>query len=228
MKFKAPIITLGAGLLVAGVLYTANVKVGNGVARNRAAADQATTATTTAADAPAPSKAASSAPAAPASSAAAQQGTITYAGAVDGGAASLGIVVNNGKAIAYVCDGKTAEAWLDGSMSNGEAHLNSAKGSLTGTYANGEVKGTVVAGKKTWNFTIKAVSPPSGLYRSQSALRKKLDASWVVLPDGKQVGVETRPDGTLQSAPPFDLNAKTATVGGATVPIEPSTPATGY
>ncbi|MGI5246103.1 hypothetical protein [Dactylosporangium sp. CA-139066] len=220
MKFKAPIITLGAGLAVAGVLYAMNVNLSNDVARTPTAASSS--------PGPALSSPAFSSPAPVASSPAAQQGTITYAGAVDGGAASLGIVVNNGKAIAYVCDGNTAEAWLDGSMANGEAHLNSAKGSLTGTYSNGQVKGTVTAGKKSWTFTIKAVAPPSGLYRSQAALRKKLDASWIVLPDGRQIGVQTLTDGTQQAAPPFDLNAKTATVDGTTVAIEPTTPATGY
>ncbi|GAA4244280.1 hypothetical protein [Dactylosporangium darangshiense] len=229
MKFKAPIITLGAGLAVAGVLYAMNVDLSNDVARNKTAATPTTAAASQAASAASPAAPRTSAPPpGDGTGNAAQQGTVTYAGAVDGGAASLGIVVNNGKAIAYVCDGKSAEAWLDGSMTNGEARLQSAKGTLTGTYANGQLKGTVTAGTKTWTFTVKVVAPPSGLYRSQASLRKKLDASWVVLPDGKQVGVETRPDGTLTAAPPFDINAKTATVDGTAVTIEATSPATGY
>jgi hypothetical protein len=231
MKIKAPIVTLGAGLVVAGVLYTLNVDLSNDVARNNAAASQTTTQAPPAAR---PSTAAP--PAAPPSSAAppstgsgnaAQQGTVTYAGTVDGGAASLGIVVNNGKAIAYVCDGKSTEAWMDGSMANGEAQLSGAKGTLAGTYGNGQVTGTVTAGKKSWTFTVNVVTPPSGLYRSQAALRGKLDASWVVLGNGTQVGVETRPDGTVQGAPPFDMNSKTVTVNGTQIPIESTSPATG-
>ncbi|WP_432982027.1 hypothetical protein [Dactylosporangium sp. CA-233914] len=112
-------------------------------------------------------------------------------------------------------------------MTNGEARLNSAKGSLTGTYSAGQVKGTVTAGTKSWTFTIKVATPPSGLYRSQAALREKLDASWIVLQDGIQVGVETR-DGVQRPAPPFDVNSKTATVDGTAVTIEATTPATGY
>ncbi|MFI5916345.1 hypothetical protein [Dactylosporangium sp. NPDC051541] len=232
MKFKAPLITLAAGLAVAGVLYGANVNLSRGLPKNNAAATQTPPAATiapTPAPTPTPSAAKSSAPAAGnGSGLAGQQGTITYAGAVDGGAASLGVVVNNGKAIAYVCDGRAAESWMDGEMANGEAQLNSAKatGTLTGTYTATQIKGTVTAGSKTWTFTIKAVAPPSGLYRSQSSLRNKLDASWVVY-DGKQVGVEKR-NGALQPAPPFDVNSKTAQVDGTNVTIEPTSPATGY
>ena len=231
MKFKGPIITLGAGLVIAGVLYTLNVDLSNDVARNKAAAAQTTTAT-------APAAAASTKTAEPPPSSAAvvgdgsgnagQQGTVTYAGSVDGGAASLAIVVNNGKAIAYVCDGKAVEAWLNGTMANGQINLKGAKGSLTGTYGNGQVKGNVTAGTKGWGFTVKTAAPPSGLYRAAASLRKKLDASWVVLADGRQVGVDST--GTPKPAPPFDVNTKTATVDETAVPVEAGDPnaSTGY
>ena len=39
---------------------------------------------------------------------------VTYAGKVGGGRASIAIAVKDGKAIAYLCDGQTAEAWLQG------------------------------------------------------------------------------------------------------------------
>lgn len=233
MKFKAPLITLGAGLVVAGVLYTLNVDLSNDVEKNNAAANQATTA----AAAPASSQPAADPPgsaAAPASSAAvgdgggnaAQQGTVTYAGAVDGGAASLAIVVNNGKAIAYVCDGKKVEAWLNGTMANGQIELTGAKGSLKGTYGSGQARGNVSAGIRSWGFTIRTATAPSGLYRSAASLRGKLDASWVVLPDGRQVGVQTR-NGETSEAPPFDVNSRTATVDGTQIPIEAGNPAAG-
>ncbi|WP_433053600.1 hypothetical protein [Dactylosporangium sp. CS-033363] len=228
MKFKAPLLTLGAGVLVAGVLYGMNVSVGNDLSRNNAAETQPPPAAS-AAPSPTPTPAAASSAPGDGSGKAAQTGTITYAGAVDGGAASLGVVVHNGKAIAYVCDGKAAESWMDGDMANGEAQLNSAKltGKLVATYTPGQIKGTVTAGAKTYTFTLKAVAPPSGLYRSQTSLRKKLDASWIVLPDGTQVGVQNR-NGVLQPAPPFDVNNKTAVVDGTNVTIEPTSPASGY
>jgi hypothetical protein len=231
MQFKAPLITLGAGLVVAGVLYTLNVDLSNDVEKNNAAANQTATAaapaapasTQPAADPPPSTAPASSAPAGDGSGNAAQQGTVTYAGSVDGGAASLAIVVNNGKAIAYVCDGKKVEAWLNGTMANGQIDLKGTAGSLKGTYGGGQVKGNVTAGAKSWGFTVKTAAPPSGLYRSAASLRSKLDASWVVLPDGKQVGVQKK-NGEFSEAPPFDVNSKTATVDGTQVPIEAGNP----
>lgn len=231
MRFKAPLVTLGAGLVVAGVLYTLNVDLSNDVEKNQAAANQAATtaepaaaaATQPAADPPPSSAPAAGAPAGDGSGNAAQQGTVTYAGAVDGGAASLAIVVNNGKAIAYVCDGRKVEAWLNGTMANGQIDLTGAKGTLKGTYGGGQVKGNVTAGVKSWGFTVKVAAPPSGLYRSAASLRSKLDASWVVLPDGRQVGVQTK-NGETSEAPPFDVNSRTATVDGTKVPIEAGNP----
>jgi hypothetical protein len=234
MKFKGPIITLGTGLVIAGVLYVLNVDLSNDVARNNASASQnaaaaaktPSAAATKAATDPLPSTPpVSSAPVGDSSGNAGQQGTVTYAGSVDGGAASIAIVVNNGKAIAYVCDGKAVEAWLNGTMANGQITLKGAKGSLNGTYGNGQVKGNVTAGTKGWGFTVKTVAPPSGLYRSAASLRNKLDASWVVLPDGKQVGVQYK-SGQALAAPPFDVNTKTATVDGTSVPIEVGDPST--
>jgi hypothetical protein len=234
MKFKAPLVTLGAGLVVAGVLYTLNVDLGNDVERNKAAANQTTTAAAPAAPAstqpaadPPSTAPASGAPVGDGTGNAGQQGTVTYAGSVDGGAASLAIVVNNGKAIAYVCDGKKVEAWLDGTMANGQVDLKGPAGSLKGTYGSGQVKGTVTAGVKSWGFTVKTAAAPSGLYRSAASLRTKLNASWVVLPDGRQVGVQKDANGVTSEAPPFDMNSKTATVDGTKVPIESADPTTG-
>ena len=238
MKFKAPLITLGAGLVVAGVLYTLNVDLSNDVEKNKASANQTSTAaapaapasTQPAADPPPSTAPASSAAAGDGSGNAGQQGTVTYAGSVDGGAASLAIVVNNGKAIAYVCDGKKVEAWLNGTMANGQIDLKGAAGSLKGTYGGGQVKGNVTAGAKPWGFTVKTATAPSGLYRSAASLRSKLDASWVVLPDGKQVGVQRNKNGETSEAPPFDVSSKTVTVDGTKVPIESGDPnaSTGY
>ncbi|MET7394437.1 hypothetical protein ABZS66_13180 [Dactylosporangium sp. NPDC005572] len=228
MKLKGPIITLGVGLVVAGAIYTLNVDLSNDVARNNTAASAAASVATSAAAA-APSSSPSAVASSPAvvgdgSGPAGQQGTQTYAGSVKSGVASLAIVVNKGKAIAYVCDGKSAEAWLEGTMANGQIDLKGPKGSLKGTYGNGVVSGSVTAGSKTWEFAIKPAAPPSGLYRSATALRNRLDASWVVLPDGTQVGVDIT-GGTAKPAPAFDINSKTVTVDGTVITIESSTPA---
>jgi hypothetical protein len=229
MKLKGPIITLIAGVAVAGVLYTVNVNLTSNTARNakakaaanNTAAGAPAAATGTAPSTPAPSSAAPAAPAPPST----EVGKATYAGAVDGGAASLAIAVSNGKAIAYVCDGKVAEAWLQGSFVGGQISLTGAKGSLTGSYGGGQATGYVTAGTKQWHFTIKAVKPPSGLYRSAAALRKKLDASWYVGPNGEQVGIaRDLQTGEPMPVKPFDLNTRTIVVNGETVQVDNITP----
>jgi hypothetical protein len=217
MKLKTPLITLVAGLLVAGVLYVVNT----GLTRETANADPAAVASATSTE---PSPQAEPSPTIGDGSGPAAEGqTITYAGWVDGGGASLAVVVSNGKALAYVCDGATVEAWLEGTMANGLIELTGADGSLTGTYGNGQVTGDVTAVNKSWHFTIATAEPPSGAYRSAAGLRDQLDASWVVLPDGTQVGVE-RTGGTRRAAAPFDLTTGTASVGGASVAVEPIEP----
>jgi serine/threonine-protein kinase len=219
MKLKTPLVTLGVGLVVAGVLFAMNVSINRG--DDDAAPTEVAAATTPPADAtatptPTPTVGDGSGPAA-------EGQTITYAGWVDGEAATLAIVVRSGKALAYVCDGVAVEAWLEGTMSDGLINLTGAGGSVTGTYGNGQVTGDVTAGQKAWHFTLPTVEEPSGAYRSAEGLRGQLDASWVVLPDGEQVGVD-RTGGTPRPAQPFDLDSGTAMVGGTTVPIEPAQP----
>jgi hypothetical protein len=75
--------------------------------------------------------------------------------------------VRDGKAIAYVCDGKSVEAWMQGSAADGQLSLTGDKGSgVTGTYADGWATGTVTAAGKQWNFRVKSVQTPSDLYRT--------------------------------------------------------------
>ena len=224
MRLKGPIITLLAGLLVAGVLYVLNLNLSNDVTRRTAG--QASAAATTAPPATA-APAGTATAKAPASTAPPAQGRpTTYAGTVDGGAAGLAIVVANGRVLAYVCDGKTAEAWLSGSAIGGQLVLNGPKGSLTGTYANGVATGTVTAGTKRWPFTIRIALPPSGLYRSAANVRQRLDASWAVMPgaNGQQQFGLAWNAGVPSTAPDLDTSTKTATVDGTAVPVDSPNP----
>jgi hypothetical protein len=230
MKHKGPIITLLAGLLVAGVLFVLNVDLSNDAARNAAARNAAanTTATTSsAAPTQAPSKPATAPSKAPPGDA-----KTTYAGTVDGGAAGLAIAISNGKALAYVCDGKRVEAWLEGTALNGELTLTGKKGSLTATYGNGVATGTVKAGTKTWHFTIKVAAAPSGLYRTAANVRDKLDASWAVVPRGdglqgvQQYGLQTEKNGDVTTAPELNTSTNSANAGDAKVGVESPDPAT--
>jgi len=151
------------------------------------------------------------------------EGRNTFAGTTDGGEAGLAIAMNNGKAVAYICDGRKAESWMNGVAESGQITLRSAKGtgSLSGTYANGVAAGTVTAGTKTWRFRIVIAKPPSGLYRSAASVRKRLDASWAIVPpNNKQFGVQWI-NGEPEPAPILDTATDTATVAGTPYEVTP-------
>jgi serine/threonine-protein kinase len=143
---------------------------------------------------------------------------VTYAGKVNEGNASIAIAVKDGKAVAYFCDGRTAEAWLQGTFAAGKLTLTGEKNSsLTATVANGTAAGSVTAAGKTFAFSVKNVAPPSGLYRAASNVNNaKLVGGWIVLPDGSQVGLATVGESTVVPGA-IDTSTGTATVGSSTV-----------
>ena len=163
---------------------------------------------------------ATSAPAAVATQSAPAGPPVTYAGSVNGNPATLAIVVKDGRAVAYLCDGKSAEAWLQGSATGGTLELDGpGAASLTGSYGNGVANGTVRATGKEWTFSVKTVAPPSGLYRATANVRNaQLVGGWIILDNGQQVGLVKLGDSTIP-APPLDTATKTATVDGATVTV---------
>jgi serine/threonine-protein kinase len=213
MKLKGPIVTLAAGAIVAAVLLVLNTNATRAAHESAAPPNDssygeetspAVTPSTPAATTPAPTPVA--------------EAPVTYAGNVGGGGATLAIAVKDGKAIAYVCDGKSAEAWLQGTGSGGTLTLTGSDGAtLSGTYANGQATGTVTATGRQWTFAIGAVSPPSGLYRANANVANaQIVGGWIVLADGRQVGT-TRKGTTVTPAPTLNLTNLTAVIDNTTV-----------
>src|SRR5438445_4909829 len=143
MKHPGPLFTLLAGVVLAAGIGVANAA--NGTTSGTAA--PAYPAGTTAAPPPSTSQSATSSSVPPPGNPAPQRAD--YAGRVDGGGASVAVSVRDGHAIAYVCDGKKTEAWLQGATTGGKLDLKDTKGAtLTGSYDATTVTGTVVAGGK--------------------------------------------------------------------------------
>jgi serine/threonine-protein kinase len=138
------------------------------------------------------------------------------------------VAVRDGRAIAYVCDGRRVEAWLKGTASAGKLDLRSVKGArLTGSYRDSVATGTVVIGKLGWSFRVKNVRPPSGLYRAAATVRKaKIVGGWIVLADGTQVGVLST-DMVPAPAPSLNTSTRGTTVDGVPVTAAPIDGATG-
>lgn len=209
MKHPGPLFTLLAGAALAGGIGIVNLATGTGAAPVAGAASAVGTARTTVE--PPPPKPTSEAPQAPARA--------DYAGRVTDGGASVAVSVRDGHAIAYLCDGKKVEAWLQGVTAGGKLDLKGAKNSsLTGTFDAAAVTGTVTAAGKTWQFTAPTAKKPAGLYRATTKNRGKV--GWIVQPDGSQVGILTTGDESV-AAPALDPAASTATVDGAPVTAEP-------
>lgn len=144
-----------------------------------------------------------------------------YAGTVFGGSASIAIVVNGTRAVAFLCDGERRATWLQGAAPGGQLTLTGAAGSppagLIGTYVEGVAAGTITIAGEHWEFGVRAVAAPSGLYRATATVREAtIVGGWIVLPDGAQVGVIAA-DGGPATAPSLDTRSGSATVDGVTL-----------
>lgn len=207
MARKGPLVTLlgggvlAGGLLVANVINTPGEPDDDQAAASEQTADAEPTETAepdtepTETEEPEPADADETADA----EAAGDADPVTYVGWVDGGGTSVAIVIDGDEAIAYVCDGVT-EAWLTGTAYNGELSLTGDDGELTASYDENRAAGETVVGDQAWTFEIEYVAPPEGLYQVADTIvgGAEVDGGWIVLPDGRQIGVlnvgaDTRP-----------------------------------
>jgi hypothetical protein len=246
MKVQTPIITLVVGLVVAGTFVGMSVAAKDQKdARNTAASNAAPASATPSAGASA--GASSGAPSQPPGEGNAAGGAqpsgaasapkriqepparaaapTTFAGKVNGGGASIAISVRNGRTLAYLCDGKKLESWLQGSASSvGQLSLTGAGASLSGGYADGWASGTVSADGKQWSFRIKLAQAPSGLYRvAQRVANAQVVGGWIV--DGPETTGLITSNGVTMPAPPIDPATGNVTINGTTVTAAPADPA---
>ena len=146
-----------------------------------------------------------------------------YAGRSSGNEVTLAVDTEGNKAVAYVCNGKNIEAWLQGSVSGNQVTLTGKKGAtLTGTLSGLDLFGTVTPRTgQTFPFAA-ALSPhPAGVYQARievNGLATRI--GWAVLPDGTQIGVAV--EGTAElPAPPLDLSDNGFTIDGASFTAAP-------
>ena len=100
-------------------------------------------------------------------------------------------VLDEGKARAYLCDGKRTGEWFNGPIKDGRLDLRSPGGArlqatLSATGAVGRVR---VAGR-IHSFRARAAEGPAGLYRRETKRAGKTRVTgWVVLADGRYKGI---------------------------------------
>jgi hypothetical protein len=149
----------------------------------------------------------------------AQQAVVeaVYAGRSSGNEVALAVVTDGAQAAAYVCNGRTIEAWLQGSVRGNQVSLSGNNGaSLSGTLSGLAMFGTVTPGAGlSFPFSAELSPRPAGVYQARivvNGLATRI--GWAVLPDGTQLGVAVA--GTTRSAaPPLNLSDGAFTLDGA-------------
>jgi serine/threonine-protein kinase len=202
-------VTLLAVVVLALILLAVNLTTKSGDdAASRAAQN-----------APAAAAPAAPPPAAAAPAASAFPAKVTYTGHTSGrqaGEASVAVAVKDGKASAYVCDGKKLESWMEGRVEGSSVKLTGKDGAeLTGTLNQDKLTGDVKVQGASWAYTATPGKGPAGLYRARNA---NADAGWIVRDDGSQTGVQTV-NGQSTPAPALDPAAGNAVLGGTAVPV---------
>lgn len=168
MTGKGPLLTLTVGLAVGAVLITVSAQAANNSTVDVAAGPAAAASTVDTpsspgskpSERPAETSETPEPPAAPANA--------TYAGNVEGSAATIAVAIHDQTVIAYLCDGDAVESWMFGAYADGTVTLDNPQtgDTLSGTYADGWVTGTVYTAGQQWTFRVPLVPAPGGLYRA--------------------------------------------------------------
>ncbi len=218
MKKYAPLATLvavvllGAGLLVAHILS-------NPANQQQAAPPPAQAAATE----PAPVPAEPAAPPSPEPTAVEPAvAEKAYTGRSAGNEVTVAIAVKDGKAVAYVCDGKKIEAWMEGTLTGDALSLQGKTSSITGAVDEKATFGSVTVDGKEWPFSAKGVQAPAGLYEGRGILRGvAARVGWIVDDNGEVTGILNL-SGERQAAPPLPpTGPDMITVDGATIDVTP-------
>ena len=140
-----------------------------------------------------------------------------YAGRSSNGEVTLAVSTDGDKAVAYVCNGHTIEAWLQGSVKGNQVSLAGNKGaSLTGSLSGLAMFGMVTpSAGLSLPFSAELSPHPAGIFQARitvNGLATRI--GWAVLPDGTQLGVAVI-GSAKQPAPPLDLSDGAFTLDGA-------------
>jgi hypothetical protein len=220
MRPRGPLVTLLAGLATAIVLLMLGMNATPKEAPSQAGAPSPVSPTATT---PAPTTAPAGVTSGPP-----DRTRATYVGQTVDGSASVALALRDGRAIAYLCDGNRFEAWLKGTAAAGKLELTSVKNArLSGSFRDGVATGSVTAAGRRLTFKASQVKPPSGLYRANATVRSaKIVGGWIVLSDGRQVGV-LNTDTTPAPAPPLDTSTGKVAVAGTPIDAPPIDGTTG-
>jgi len=142
-----------------------------------------------------------------------------YTGRSAGNEVTVAIAVKDGKGVAYVCDGKKVEAWMEGALALDKLTLQGKTSSLTATVDEKATLGSVTVNGTEWPFAAKGVAAPAGLYQGRGILKGvAARVGWIVEDNGNVTGVSDVNGG--EPAPPINGAAPASiTVDGNTLTV---------
>jgi hypothetical protein len=220
MKKYAPLATLVTVVLLGAVLLVVNMMNTPQAAQETAASAAVAPASASAGAAPPASAAPAPAKAAPAPAPGAPAvAEKAYTGRSAGNEVTVAIAVKDGKGVAYVCDGKKVEAWMEGALAGDKLTLQGKTSSLTATVDEKATLGSVTVNGAEWPFSAKGVAAPAGLYQGRGVLKGvAARVGWIVEDNGNVTGVSDVNGG--EPAPPINGAAPASiTVDGNTLTV---------
>jgi hypothetical protein len=135
---------------------------------------------------------------------------------------TVAVGVKGGRAAGYVCDGRNVEAWLEGEVAGSHLTLHGRDPGTTldATADQNGLLGSITFRGNKLPFAAQAATGVVGLYqirRSVKGITERI--GWIVLPDGRQVGI--RNVGGIRSPAPFlDPTTGTTQINGEILPAD--------
>ena len=145
-----------------------------------------------------------------------------HVGQIDGGI-FVGVVVEEGKLVAYACDGTAdgvaANAWFSGEVTDEAFSLTHASKpfTLTGTFSGDSLSGTLDLDGAAMAFTAELAIGDAGLYEADDG---ELRGGWIFTNTGEQRGaVLSRSTGDVAAALLTEPSQASLVFGGKTLTI---------
>ena len=145
-----------------------------------------------------------------------------YTGRTSDDGLAVAVGIKDGRAAGYVCDGKTVEAWLEGTVTSDRLtlHGRDAGTTLTATADQRSLLGEVSVGGEVRPFSARIATGKAGLFSSRRSVEGiTTRIGWIVLPDGSVVGVRNS-GGARSTAPPLDPTTLRASEDGSPIPVD--------
>jgi TIR domain len=141
--------------------------------------------------------------------------TGVFAGQTSTPGIGLAVMVDGGKATAYVCDGQDFDAWLQGSVDGDRVRMIGKNGSsLSGTYDGHSLTGVITTPNIRILFLAGAANPPAGVYQAEIPVDGgETYANWAVVSTGAQFGIIATGE-SRKPAPVLDVKTGTFTLDG--------------